>query len=58
MKHIVICIIGGHLKPIAFTKFVIASTLRGVKIRITACSKEKKTWFKTSLKLFYKLQLF
>ena len=41
---------------IAFTKFVIARTLRGVKIRITACSKEKRTWFKTSPKLFYKLQ--
>ena len=59
MKDIVnlqFCIIGGHFKSIAFTKFVIAHTLLGVKIRITACSKEKRTWFKTSSKLFYKLQ--
>ena len=47
---------GGHYKSIAFTKFVIAHTLLGVKIRITACSKEKRTWFKTSAKLYYKLK--
>ena len=41
---------------LAFTKFVIAHTLLGVKIRITACSKDKRTWFKTSPKLCYKLQ--
>ena len=50
-----------HLKSIAFTEFVIAHTLLGVKIRITACSKEKRMWFKTlryKSKLRYKLQQF
>ena len=40
----------------SFTKFVIAHTLLGLKIRITAFSKEKRTWFKISPKLCYKLQ--
>ena len=47
-----------HLKSIAFTKFDIAHTLLAVKIRMTACSKEKRTWIKTSPKLCYKLQYF
>ena len=31
-----------RLKSIAFTKFVIAHTLLGVKIRVMTCLKEKK----------------
>ena len=42
----------------SFSKFIIAHTLLGVKIRVTACSKEKRTWFKTGPKLSYKLQQF
>ena len=45
-------------KSIAFTKFDIAHMLLAVKTRMTACSKEKRTWFKKSSKLYYKLQYF
>ena len=47
-----------YLKSIAFTKFDNAQLLLAVKIRMTACSKEKKTLFKTSPKLSYKLRYF
>ena len=50
-----ISIIGQHLKSIAFTKFDNAQLSLAVKIRMTTCSKEKRTLFKTSPKLFYKL---
>ena len=43
------------LKSIAFTKFDIEHMLLAVKTRMTACSKEKRTWFNISPKLYYKL---
>ena len=46
-KHCVISIIEQYLKSIAFTKFDNAQLLLAVKIRMTACSKEKRTQFKT-----------
>ena len=42
-KHSEISIIGQYLKSIAFTKFDNAQLLLAVKIRMTACSKEKRT---------------
>ena len=57
-KHSEIYIIGQYLKSIAFTKFDNAQLLLVVKIGMTACSKEKRTLFKTSPKLSYKLQYF
>ena len=57
-KHSEIYIIGQYLKSIAFTKFDNAQLLLAVKIRMTACWKEKRTLFKTNPKLFYKLQYF
>ena len=57
-RHSEICIIGKYLKSTAFTKFDNAQLLLAEKIRMTACSKEKRTLFKTSPKLSYKLQYF
>ena len=53
-----ICIIEQYLKSIAFTKFDNAQLLLAAKIRMIACSKEKRTLFKTSPKLSYKRQYF
>ena len=53
-KHSEIPIIGQYLKSIAFTKFDNAQLLLAVKIRMKACSKEKRTLFKASPKLSYK----
>ena len=53
-----ICIIGQYLKSIACTKFDNAQLLLAVKIRMTACPKEKRTRFETSPKLSNKLQYF
>ena len=57
-KHSEICIIGQYLKSIDLTKFDTAQLLLADEIRMTACSKEKRTLFKTSPKLSYKHQYF
>ena len=54
-RHSKIYIIGQYLKSIAFTKFDTAQLLPAEKIQMTACSKEKRTLFKTRPKLCYKL---
>ena len=45
------------LKSIAFTKFDIAHMLLKVKAQMTACSKERRTWFKISPKLYYNFSI-